>query len=529
MAQRKTQTRKYWVEDFEISQSDLDHLYGVLLEQETPLSAEEMALMVVRFRVERANSEPDSHRRSRSQYFPTEKYKVGEKLEFASLGFSTGEVTATRPGDNPAYGEYQVMQVRFPDNEVLEFASDVDPEHLSLPSVEPVSEDVTPPMSPDELFIEYGGEVAEALDYELSRHDDLVKLAGRWFPKSLLANINSGHMNLAEAVLDMHKGGPLTTLDIIEEAAMLNSVSDHLAEFSLNYALSQDSRFDEVGPAGHVLWYLTRLEPPEVQNPPPRLAFTPILSDASLLTDDLRQLELEIGDEHSELLATRTTPQAVTVSLIYPHRRAGTLPLSPALRTMFPTAYQSPRIRFTLVDEESGDKYPAWVVRPGGYVYGLTEFFERHDIPVGTYLTVKPSRSPGEVMISASLRKPRKEWVRSAIVEGNRLRFETVQRPVSTAYDDLMIIDTPDPEAIDAAWRRTEDRRVPLEQIMSDLLRELAVNSPQGSVHAKTLYSAANLIKRSPPGPIFARLVALPEFEHVGGPYWRLGSRPATD
>jgi hypothetical protein len=115
-----------------------------------------------------------------------------------------------------------------------------------------------------------------------------------------LANINSGHSNLAEAVLDMHGGGPLATIEIIEEAGMLNSVSDHLAEFSLNYALSQDPRFDEVGPAGKVLWFLTRLEPPEVQSPPPRLAYTPISSDASLLTEDLRRLELEIGDEHSD-------------------------------------------------------------------------------------------------------------------------------------------------------------------------------------------------------------------------------------
>jgi len=30
------------------------------------------------------------------------------------------------------------------------------------------------------------------------------------------------------------------------------------------------------------------------------------------------------------------------------------------------------------------------------------------------------------------------------------------------------------------------------------------------------------VIRRCPPGPIFASLVAYPEFEHVGGPYWRL-------
>jgi hypothetical protein len=46
--------------------------------------------------------------------------------------------------------------------------------------------------------------------------------------------------------------------------------------------------------------------------------------------------------------------------------------------------------------------------------------------------------------------------------------------------------------------------------------------TPQRTVHAKTIYSAVNVLRRCPPGPIFATLVARPEFEHVGGPYWRL-------
>jgi hypothetical protein len=57
---------------------------------------------------------------------------------------------------------------------------------------------------------------------------------------------------------------------------------------------------------------------------------------------------------------------------------------------------------------------------------------------------------------------------------------------------------------------------------MRDMMAELARLTPQRSVHAKTLYSAVNVLRRCPPGPIFAALVARPEFEHVGGPYWRL-------
>jgi hypothetical protein len=69
---------------------------------------------------------------------------------------------------------------------------------------------------------------------------------------------------------------------------------------------------------------------------------------------------------------------------------------------------------------------------------------------------------------------------------------------------------------------RVTERNTPLETIIEDLLRQLAPLSQQGHVHATTLYSTVNLIRRCPPGPIFAHLAALAQFEHVGGPYWRI-------
>ncbi len=527
MSPRATQSKQYWVEEFQVQQSDLDYLYSVLLEQETPLTADEMALVLMRHRVEQESQAP-ARRGGSDQYQPTGTYQVGDELSFPSVGYARGKVIEIRPGDNPYYGSYMVLRVSFASGKVLEFASGLAPEHVEW-TEQLVEEEESTYLSPEELFIEYGGEVADAIERELEQHDDLVRLAGRWFPRSLLANINSGHLNLAEAILDMHGGGPMTTREIMEQVGMLGGVNERLAEFSLNYGMQGDSRFDEVGPAGQVLWFLARMEPEGVQHPPVRLAYEPIPSDPELLTSDLRLLEAEIGDEHSNLPAARTgQPQAVTVTLIYPHRRSGTLPLSPLLRSMFPTAYQSPRVRFTIVDAEGGQEYPAWVVRPEGYVYGLGDLFDRYDVPVGSYVTIQRTPDPGRVLINLHLHKPRKEWVRSARVENNRLRFENVQRPVGTDYDDLMVIDVPDPDAIDMLWRRLSERGIPLEQIMVDVMRELSASSPQGHVHAKTLYSAINLIRRSPPGPIFARLVALPQFGHVGGAYWRLSDREAV-
>ncbi len=523
MSQRQTQTADYWVEDFKVEQADIEHLYNVLLERETPLSPDEMALVLVRYRVQQEEDALEKKAHASDVYHPQNTYKVGDEILFPLLNNTRGKVTSTRAGDNSDYGDFTVVEVEFASGQKREFSSGLKMEHR-LNEVEEVS---TQPdddlLASEELFIEYGGSVAKAIEERLEEHEDLVRLAGRWFPRSLLADVHVGHLNLAEAVLDMIGGGPMTTPEILDQIGMLQGINERLAEFSMNYALQEDPRFDEVGPAGQVLWYLVRMEPEGVRTPPPRLAYTPLLSDPNSWTPELVELEREIEDEHSDIPMVRSPrPQSVTVTLTYAHRRAGTLPLSHQLRRMFPTAYEAPRIRFTLVDPQSSDEIPAWVVRPGGYVYGLEGWFGKYDVPTGGYLTISRTDVPGRVEITYAKRNPRKEWIRSASVENNQLRFENRQRTIGCDYDELMIIDVEDEAAIDALWQRTQERDVPLEKLMVDIGKELASLNPQGNIHAKTLYSAINIVRRSPPGPIFTYLIGLPQFEHVGGLYWHL-------
>jgi hypothetical protein len=102
----------------------------------------------------------------------------------------------------------------------------------------------------------------------LEELEDFVYIAGRWFPRALLVDINIGHLNLAEAVLDMAGGGPLPTSALLEQLDLPTDVNPKLLEFSVDYALQEDLRFDEVGSSGEVLWFLQRLEPDEVKEPP---------------------------------------------------------------------------------------------------------------------------------------------------------------------------------------------------------------------------------------------------------------------
>ncbi len=224
----------------------------------------------------------------------------------------------------------------------------------------------------------------------------LVQIAGRWFPRGLLVDVTEGQLNLAEAVLDIAQGEPQPTSALLKDVDLPATINPKLAEFSLNYALQDDERFDEVGPAGQVLWCLRRLEPDGVREVPSFLRYTEIPYDRSALDDAMMKLEAQLDDELSEPEITeRKDVKEVTISLIYPHLRAGTLPLSQRTQSLFPTAYESPRVRFTLVDARSGIKMPAWVVREHAYVFGLREWYKSHALIPGSLVTVRSGPEAG--------------------------------------------------------------------------------------------------------------------------------------
>jgi hypothetical protein len=78
------------------------------------------------------------------------------------------------------------------------------------------------------------------------------------------------------------------------------------------------------------------------------------------------------------------------------------------------------------------------------------------------------------------------------------------------------------PVEIDSFWVTAEETEKPISKVIREVFPELAKLSPQGTVHAKTLYSAVNIVRRCPPGPIFAELCAQDCFSSVGGGYWTM-------
>lgn len=520
-------TANTWIRSFKVRAADVDFLTGLLLEHETPLSTHELARALIEKKLAEEREAVRARYADTAQYNPAHTYEPGQKLIFPALAFASAVVTDVRPGYNPQYGEFSVIQVAFDDDETQqrEFAAGLAAPHkLSTADDAPLELPGLSTLTADDILAAHEEDILLEVESRLVDTPGLIYVAQRWFPRDLMAEVNEGHLNLAEAVLDIMNGGPMTTETILTEIGGLGAGAPGLEVFSMNVALDQDSRFDEVGPAGEVLWYLSRLEPAQIKQTPANLEYTPIPYDDNALTPDMRQLIREIGDELSDLGEVAPVDEA-RVILIYPHRRNGTLPLNAAAQHVFPTARRAPRIHVTLVDKHTGQEYIGWVAHRENYVYGLKAFYEQHAVPIGGHVLARRSDEPGKIIISYDDYRPRSEYLPLMSVRNDQVFFENIKRSIGAFYDDLMIIGVDDLAGLEAYTQAVQQQRKPLVSLMKLLLPPLGNLTPQGAVHAKTLYSALNALRRCPPEPMLATLNTNPDFENVGGHYWRLGER----
>ena len=508
----------YWT-TFQVTDEDVEVIYNTLLEKEMPMTTRELTEVLVGARIEREKQELERQRSSKGEvYYPKEAYAAGQDLVFPAFQWRHGKVTGTRPGRNPELGDFQVIQVKFDEGETKEFASHLEDHILNNPME---SANLDESLDFQAVMDQYGDILMDNVEEALEDHPDFVRIAGRWFPRTLLVDINVGHLNLAEAVLDMNGGGPLTTADLISQIGLESETNQKLVDFSLDLALQEDPRFDEVGPAGEVLWYLHRLEPEEVQQVPVFLRYNEIEYDRGLLTPDMLDLERELDDELSPIRTVEKSPE-VEIRLIFPHWRVGTLPLSARIRHLFPTAYEAPRIRFILVDGVTGEKFPGWVVRQKRYVFGLREWYESKGLMPGSIITVRQGEQPGEVIVEADTHRSSREWIRTLLVGSDGgIVFAMLKQVVAGPFDERMAVAVPDMAAVDDVWSRVQKEHIPFERTVVNTVRELAKLNPQSHVHASELYAAVNIMRRCPPGPILALLASRPWFVHVGDLHFR--------
>ena len=514
---------EYWL-SLQVTPLDVENLHTFLFERETPLTTRDLSIEFVKERVNAENIAAERKQKAAGKSFlPKEKYRIGDELFFPAVAWKRGTVVAVRAGINPSVGNFDVLTVLMDDSSERMFAANLESHVLNEASISiPESDE----MNPTAILREHGELIENKLETAFRADDGLVQIAGCWFPRALLIEINQGQLNLAEAVLDMSSGEPLPAEALISDIGLPPGVNPRLAEFSLNYALQDDNRFDEVGPAGLVLWCLHRLEPDYVREVPLPLRYIKIEHDRNNLSVEMKELEAQLDDELTPSAENdpRKDISSVTIALIYPHLRAGTLPMSSRTRKLFPTAYESSRVRFTLVDGKTKQHIPAWAVLKSGYVYGLRDWYKLHRLIPGSLVQVKRGENSGEVMVEVKNQRSSKDWVRTVMVGADGgFVFAMLKQAITAEYNDRMAIHVPDFNSLDPVWEKKRS----FEDLVLSIMRELTKSSPQGHVHAQELYAAVNLVRRVPPAPIFALLATSPIFKHVGDLHFRLDEETA--
>jgi hypothetical protein len=340
----------------------------------------------------------------------------------------------------------------------------------------------------------------------------------------MLAEVHVGHMNLAEAMIEVN-ARPLTSDELLADLDLDGNVNPAMQRISLEHALDRDQRFDRVQGNSGPAWFLARMEPAEVVRAPLVLRPTTVRYNRALLSVELLQLEWELDDEWGESSLSSELPTVVpntSLTLIYPHRRSGTLPLNGRTRSFFPAGADKTQV--TLVDGRWGTHYVGWVVPEGRYVTGLGKWMDDHAVPVGATITLERTGKAHEVLVDFRTRRPKREWARiaTADLDAGHLTFEMNKIQIACEYDDSMIVADTHPETIDQLREQLATTGVELQQIVDQIVPELTKLNPAGTVHAKTVYSAVNIVRRCPPGPIFYVLINNRRFRDEGGGFFAL-------
>lgn len=520
--------RQHWAYSFSIDANEIDNITNLLLDKETPLSSAELATEIIRQRELDLQRELERQYKGTKLYQPSGRFEVGDRLIFSTMEFRTATVVDVRDGRGNGEGCFKVATVEFDARNASgakkqrQFATAYDGAHpLNELDAADHPRSAVRDYDLEDILNDPNVTIIEQVNDALEKNPDLVRLAGSWFVRELMLDVNIGHLHLAEAVLDMNNGGPVAPREILREIGGLGDAPIPLQVFSLNHAMNQDDRFDEVGPAGQVLWNLRRLLPRMVRQVPKILQYVPEPYDRSSLRNEMLQLEYDLDDEHSPLKSAPPEDE-ISLTLIYPHRRVGTLPINSETRHLFPGA-KTARIAITIVDALDKEEYPCWVVHEFRYVFGLSALYQKHHLPVGAYVYLNGTDDPSRIEIEFDNYRPRTEWIPLVErTENDQLRFRSAKRAIGADFDDMIIVGVHNLVEVDKLGQEIQNRKVPIAHLLRNLVMELSKHNPQKTVHGKVLYSNLNILRRCPPGPVFATLLSHPDFEYVGGNYWKL-------
>lgn len=519
MRKMRTHSVEFWREEYEVSPNDLDLVANVILEAGRPLGISALASAVILRRFSREKEAAAQQARKGRVYRPVDTFAVGEELLFANLEMVIGTVQAVRPGQNAKFGEFDVIRVTL-DGKDLEFAARFDHPHPLNRPVEELLVGEQVELSDAEMVRLFGHHVADKLEAKLATSEDMVQFNDTWFLSELLPEVHVGYLNLAEAMI-YEAGHPLVAREMLADLEMGASGSEEAQLFALNHALGDDARFDNVGTTASPIWYLYALEPKAAAARPAVLEPAFSASGGEYLGLTMLDMIDEIGDELDDVETTvYRQVQQVALELSFPHWYAGTLPATMQFLRLLPIS-SGRHYPITLVDEATDERFDVWVLPDERYVAGLGEWYKAKGLVLGTQITLTPGEESGVFKIGVSATRGRRsEWVRSVTFEDGTLRLQMQRTTVPVRADRNTLVDVPDADAVAAYMAQRQGGRAPLGTVLRAAFAELAKLSGRGLVHAKSLYSVVNMMRRSGAVPVFAELTRQACFDSVGDGQW---------
>ncbi len=507
-----------------IDENDLDLIYNRLLEKEIPMTPLQLAGSVIESRIKKYKQKADEDSVSEDQYYrPRKVYKAGDEIEFPLNDGAKGVVESVRPGVNPALGDFSVITVVMEDGSKKNFASG-----LASHKLNDYDYDNPDPKLTDSkhVFKKFGRQIGKKIAAILSANEDLVRIGSFWFPQALLTEVNPGYLNLAEAVLEMEEGRPLTTEEILEQIDYPVDSNSELTIFSFNYAMQRDNRFAEVGPSWTILWTLREMQPEDVRKIPMTLKVNEISLPQNYESIDFEAIPNgNIQDELEEnlLVEPLETVDSFRVCVSYPHWKAGTLPLIGSLQSIFPTANETDNVIFTFRDARNSETFPGWVIISKNYVCGLKQWYRNNGIIPGSIFNVKRTEDPGIIEVELIPPRASKDWIRSFIVDTkNHFSFVTNQHKVTTEFDERMAIYVENSPRLDTFWEANNRKESNVSKQLELVFRELSKDNPQGIIHFNELYAAMNMLRRIPPRLLYAILMQDVSIRQIDRMYFKL-------
>ncbi len=506
-----------------IDDEDLELIYNRLLEKETPMTPLQLAEDLIESRIKAYKKSNSEEAKKKDNYYrPMNHYEVGNMIEFPLSNGEKGTVESVREGVNPAAGAFSVITVKMESGAEKEFAADLPSHKLNTYDYDNPDQNL---MNPKYVFRKFGRQIGKKIAVVLSANDDLVRIGSFWFPQALLTEVNPGYLNLAEAVLEMEEGRPLTTEEILEQIDYPSDSNSELTVFSFNYAMQNDPRFAEVGPSWIILWTLKEMQPEDVRRVPMTLKFNKDLPvfDRIVLDQDLPVDLMQDELDEEQLIEPVESVDSFRVCISYPHWKAGTVPLIGALQSIFPTANETDNVLFTFRDRKSGETFPGWVILSKNYVCGLKQWYRTNGIIPGSIFKINKTEEPGTVELELIPPRVSKDWIRSFTVDPkNHFSFITSQHKVSTEFDERMAIYVENSPQLDTFWESNNRNEVNLDKQIELVIRELAKDNPQGIIHFHEIYAGINMLRRIPPRILYAILLQQDSITQIDRMYFKL-------